>query len=646
MKFLRLKLLALCVVLQILPAQAAPTLDEARKLYSDALSYISRGQIGAAERLAPQLQGYPLYPYLELELVKAQIGNLSRQTIDTYLQEYGNTIVGQRMRIAWVNQMMRSRNWEGFLRYYQGHGGDDMQCVAIRALRETGQTDAALKKASELWKTGHSLPDICDPTLNFWTASLSASEKREQYWLRAQLALEEKQYSLAQYLLRRISADTLHIQLIQNPELLYRRADQLPVSEESRIIATHSLLRLARSNFERANGLWHQLDRRLHFNKAQNYVLRDALARQIIASDVDYADDWVKANDPNFEDPYLTEWRIRLALKSGQWAEVQRLIGFLPDELKDKADWQYWWARADIARQGEISVATQLILQKLASERGYYSFMAADLLNEAYQLAEKTTLRPELISEVQQRGAIQRAKELHWQGQTYTARLEWAQAMTTLNREEQVAAAHLAMSWGWNHQAIMTAIRANEWDDMQLRFPTPFAEEFTKAAKTQGIELKWIYAIARQESAFSEEARSPVGAQGLMQLMPGTARLVAKQMGRRVSSSDLYQADQNIALGSFYLAQLLDQFGGNRILATAAYNAGPTRIERVLRRQDSDLPADIWIENLPYGETREYVKNVLAFSIIYGKKLNTERPLLANHERSIGQDNLRTASKN
>lgn len=646
MKFLRLKLLALCVVLQILPAQAAPTLDEARKLYSDAMVYISRGQISAAERLAPQLQAYPLYPYLELELVKAQIGSLSRQTIDTYLQEYGNTIVGQRIRIAWVNQMMRARDWDGFLRYYQGHGGEDMQCVAIRALRDTGQTAAALEKASELWKTGHSLPDICDPTLNFWTASLSASEKRKQYWLRAQLALEEKQYSLAQYLLSRVSADSLYIQLIQRPELLYRRADQLSVSDESRIIATHSLLRLARKDFARANDLWHQLDRRLHFNQAQNYVLRDALARQIIASDVDYADDWVKANDPNFEDPYLTEWRIRLALKAGQWAEVQRLIGFLPDELKDKSDWQYWWARADIAQQGEMSVATQLILQKLASERGYYSFMAADLLNEDYQLAEKPTLRPELIDEVQQRGAIQRAKELHWQEQTYTARLEWAQAMTTLNREEQVAAAHLAMSWGWNHQAIMTAIRANEWDDMQLRFPTPFAEEFGKAAKDQDIELKWIYAIARQESAFSEEARSPVGARGLMQLMPGTARLIARQMGRRVSSDDLYQADQNIALGSFYLAQLLDQFGGNRILATAAYNAGPSRIERVLRRQDDDLPADIWIENLPYGETREYVKNVLAFSIIYGKKLNKERPLLATHERSIGQDNLRTASKN
>lgn len=646
MKLLRPKLLALCIVLQILPAQAATTLEEARKLYSDALSYISRGQINAAERLAPQLQDYALYPYLELELVKAQIGSLSRQTIDTYLQEYGNTVVGQRIRIAWVNQMMRTRDWEGFLRYYQGHGGDDMQCVAIRALRETGQTAAALAKAGEVWKTGHSLPDICDPSLSFWTASLSPSEKRQQYWLRAQLAMEEKQYSLAQYLLSRISADPLYIQLIQRPELLYRRADQLSVSDDSRIIATHSLLRLARQNFERANGLWHQLDRRLHFNPAQNYALRDALARQIIASDADYAADWVKANDPNFEDPYLTEWRIRLALKEGQWAEVQRLISFLPDALKDKADWQYWWARADIARQGEMTVATQLILQKLAAERGYYSFLAADILNEDYQLADRPTLKPGLMEEVQQRGAIVRARELHWQQQSYTARLEWAQAMTTLNREEQVAAAHLAMSWGWNHQAIMTAIRANEWDDMQLRFPTPYANEFEQAAKAQDIELKWVYAIARQESAFAEDARSPVGAKGLMQLMPGTARLIARQMGASVRDDDLYRADKNIALGSFYLAQLLDQFGGNRILATAAYNAGPGRIARVLRRQDGDVPTDIWIENLPYGETRDYVKNVLAFSIIYGKKLDKERPLLANHERSIGPDNLRTALKN
>lgn len=646
MTVLRLKLLALCALLQILPAQAALPLDEARRLYSDALTHISHGRIQAAENLAPRLQQYVLYPYLELELVKAQVDQLSSQTIDRYLQQYGNTIVGQRMRIAWVNHSMQQRNWEEFLRYYQGYGGEDMQCVKIRALRETGQREQALVEAGKLWKTGHSLPDICDPSLHFWDKQLSEQEREDQYWLRAELAMQEGQYSLAQYLLRKISADQRYIDILERPALLYKRAESLPVNERSRTLASHTLQRLAARDFERANDLWHQLDRRLNFSERQNYQLRDALARQIIASDADYARDWVRANDPDFEDPYLTEWRIRLALKDGDWSEVQRLVGLLPEKLRSKADWQYWWARADIERKGELTVDTQLLLQKLAMDRGYYSFLAADLLNEDYQLAGQRSLKPELIAEVEQRSAIQRAKELHWHQQTYTARLEWAHALSTLNRDEQVAAAQLAMDWGWSHQAIMTAIRAGEWDDLVLRFPTPYGEAFAHAAKKQDLDLKWIYAIARQESAFAEDARSPVGARGVMQLMPGTAKLVARQMGTRLHPDDLLDADKNIAMGTFYLAQLLEQFGGNRVLATAAYNAGPTRVKRVLLRQEKDYPADIWIENLPYGETRDYIKNVLAFSVIYGDKLNIKRPLLSNNERRIGPDNVQTASKN
>ena len=219
--------------------------------------------------------------------------------------------------------------------------------------------------------------------------------------------------------------------------------------------------------------------------------------------------------------------------------------------------------------------------------------------------------------------------------------------MRSLNKPEQVAAAQLALNWGWSHQSIMTAIRAGEWNDLTLRFPTPYKSTFKTIAKRENIELKWIYAIARQESAFAPSANSPVGARGIMQLMPGTARLVARQMGMsQPRTEDLVTPEKNIAMGGFYLGQLLEQFGGNRILATAAYNAGPTRVERVLLRQTEELPADIWIENLPYGETREYIKNVLAFSVIYAEKLKLDRPLLASHERKISAANAVTAQKN
>ena len=167
-----------------------------------------------------------------------------------------------------------------------------------------------------------------------------------------------------------------------------------------------------------------------------------------------------------------------------------------------------------------------------------------------------------------------------------------------------------------------SAIRAKEWDDLELRFPLAFADTFKENAKARDIDLNWAYAIARQESAFAEHARSRVGARGVMQLMPGTARTISRELGRPSPKvQELHNPIVNIEMGSYYLGRLLKDFGGNHILATAAYNAGPERIRRVLARQKEPLPADIWIENLPYGETREYIKSVLAFSVVYGLKL-------------------------
>jgi soluble lytic murein transglycosylase len=643
----RLSLLFFILTTPIIQAFADPSLDESRRLYREAIDEISRGRLINAEKLVPKLNNYALMPYLELELVKAQINNISPQTIDVYLQQYGDTIVGQRIRISWLNKLLRSRDWPQFVRYYQKNSSTATSCYYAYALRQIGDHKKADTAIADLWQTPYSLPKECDIPINQWLARLNATEVENQYWLRAELALDKGQNDMARYLIGKTSGSDKYVSLLQNPDRLASVGMNLPANARSRAVAVHALKRLAKGDFEKTNILWHQLDRQLKFTPAQNYALRDSLARQIIASDADYTRDWVMANDPNYEDPYLTEWRIRLALKDGDWEAVQRTVEFLPADKREKADWRYWWARADIELKGELSVSTQLILQQIAAERGYYSFMAADILNEDYQLEAVRTLDPALISEIEQHDAINRARELYLLGENFTAALEWNYGMRSLNKAEQVAAAQLALNWGWSHQSIMTAIRAGEWDDLILRFPTPYKDTFKSIAKKENIDLKWIYAIARQESAFSPNANSPVGARGIMQLMPGTARTVARQMGiPKPRTEDLVTPESNIAMGGFYLGQLLEQFGGNRILATAAYNAGPSRVERVLLRQAEELPADIWIENLPYGETREYIKNVLAFSVIYANKLKLDKPILASHERNIGPANTVTAQKN
>ncbi len=607
-----------------------------REVYREAMREISRGRIESAERLLPALQNYPLLPYVELELLKAQIHQLSDTSIDAFVNQYRDTIVAQRVKVAWLYHLRRKGDWERFLRYYQREPVAGLECTVLNALYATGDIAAAQAKVAKTWLTGRSLPDECDPALKRWLGSLSAAEAQQQYWQRARLAIDAEQHKLAIYLLGKVENSRPLIELLESPERLFKTGLLLPVNDDSRRVAVLTLKRLARGDFEATNSLWHQLDRHLSFSRKQNYDLRDALARQIIASDIDYARDWLNANDPSFEDPYLTEWRVRLALKYGDWDAAQQYIAMLPENLRSKSDWRYWWARADIEKRQAVSDEARGILQQLATERGYYSFMAADMLNQEYRLASKRTLDPKLVEEVKQHSAIIRARELHWHGDHSTAKQEWSVGMRSLNKAEQVAAAQLALDWEWPHQAIVTAIRADEWDDLVLRFPTAYQKQFVRTAKRENIDLKWIYAIARQESAFAADARSPVGARGVMQIMPGTATTLARQMGTgRVSTADLLEPDTNIAMGGYYLGKLLERFDGNRILATAAYNAGPTRVERVLLRQDRNMPADIWIENLPYGETREYIKNVLAFSVIYGVKLDLDKPILARHERQI-----------
>ena len=617
-------------------AEVPAALAEARQVYREALEDISRGQVDSAQDKLPALQDYPQRPYLELELIKAQIGDYSSAAIDAHLTKYQDTLVGKRVRIAWLQHLLRQNDWGQFVRYYEADPPSGFTCVYIRALRKQDMDKKADLETAKLWQTPYSLPKACDGVLRQWSQRLSDEERADYYWQRAALAMRAEQFSLAAYLLGKIPGQDQYRELLQHPHRLYRVGTSLPVNEHSRMVASHTLQRLAARDFERANTLWHQLQQHLGFSDLQNHQLRDALARQIIAGDAEYVRDWINANDPEFEDPYLTEWRVRLALRDRDWKAVHRFIAALPEDRRKEPDWQYWWARADIEIHQEFTPHAQRVLRQMATERGYYSFMAADLLNQEYRLGDRRTLNPALIPQVQQNPAVQRAIELQWHGESLASRLEWNQALNGFSRDEQVAAAQLAMDLGWVNQAIMTAIRADEWDDLTLRFPVAYKDNFDRAVSAENLDLKWVYAIARQESAFNPSARSPVGARGLMQLMPATARSLARQMGDRgFHYRDLTNPDTNIAMGSFYLAKLMERFGGNRILATAAYNAGPHRVERVLERQSSDIPADIWIENLPYTETRHYIKNVLAFSVVYGEKLAVSRPILAQHEREI-----------
>jgi soluble lytic murein transglycosylase len=216
--------------------------------------------------------------------------------------------------------------------------------------------------------------------------------------------------------------------------------------------------------------------------------------------------------------------------------------------------------------------------------------------------------------------AVIRAQELLINGQITEARREWNQVTLSFNEDQHYTAAHYAHQIGWDSQAIRSAISAKRWHDLELRFPLSFEKDFEKIAQLRNLNSNWLIAMARQESALTADAVSPAGARGLIQIMPDTATAVAQKHNIAYQSrQQLFDPEKNIELAGAYITSLLERFDGNNIYATAAYNAGPYRVEKWLNTT-RDLPIDVWIESIPFYETREYVKNVLAYSVIYAHR--------------------------
>lgn len=628
--------IAVSILLACHAALAQPRLEKHREVYREALRDLSQGRLEQARAAETELRDYILFPYYELALLRAQLDEVSNATVERYLKQYQGSRVGELLRTAWIDQLRKREQWRAFLQLAGERPPAGMSCDYITALKATKQQQQANQRIEHLWHSGRRLPETCDQHLEQWLSTLSEEQQHRAHWRRAELALEKGQGKLAARLLSKLPNTEALQRLLAEPSRLYHHHGELDTDAFSHQLVVYTLKQLAHGDYLAASELWQELQPRFAFTAKENFALRNSFARQIIADDGRAARQWLARHDANLEDHYLTEWRARLAIKDGDWKTAQGYILSLPTDSQLKSDWQYWWSRADIEIHQRITPRAGYLLHRLAEDRGYYSFMAADLLGRDYQLGHSDSVKPSLISELKKDINFIRARELYELGHYQHAKAEWQQASHKLNKEQRAAAAQLALEWNWPNNAVNGAVTAGAWDNLNLRFPLAFHDDFKRNAKKQDIDLKWSFSIARQESAFAENARSPVGARGLMQLMPGTAHEAAQDMGAPPpSSDDLYNPKINIALGSFYLGSLLREFEGNRILATAAYNAGPSRIKRVLAKQQQTLAADIWIENLPYSETRHYIKNVLAYSVIYGKKLKHDQPILARHERRI-----------
>ena len=605
-----------------------------RAVFLEARQIARKGKLSALKPLLESLTDYPLRSYIEYEALLARPYS-SDEAVQAFIENHPNFPISAQLRRAFADYRRDQDRSESFLRFHQPEDADvENQCFRASALWALERTQAAMAATRALWLHGRSQPKRCDKAFSRWRRAGGLTQALA--WKRYELAVLAGENRLAAYLERTLSEDqrTLARQLTrlrQRPTRTDRYETVDFNDPEQQALADSALKMLIKKRPAEALHLIADLKDSGRLAPAQALEYDYAAALRLIREDN------LTVNDALIPaalrtNPDLIEASLIQLIKAGRFNALSTPLSQLPASAQGTLRWQYWQARAELSSQdigGRESA--RVSFERLASERDYYGHLAALWLGIPGSLADQsTTIAPEKLLDLAAAPTAQRIYELRALGETLEARREWFQLIKPFSNTELRIAAALASQWHWHDMAIATLAQAQAWDEVLERFPRPYAERFTEAARTQGVPVTLAMAVARRESGFWTEARSPVGAQGLMQLMPRTAQSVAKSIDLD-SPTDLVltQADTNIKLGTAYLGQLLQRFNDNRVLALAAYNAGPSRAKKWYTNPQ---PIDAFIEGIPFAETRAYVKAVLLYAAIYAQLNGLPEPLLYPYE--------------
>ncbi|RUO60032.1 transglycosylase SLT domain-containing protein [Pseudidiomarina marina] len=588
-----------------------------RDLFLDAEEALKRRQLDEYARLNQALKDYPLQPYLEADYIRLLATPEDDDRVLEFLSQHHLSPLGWQVRSVWLDKLMDGHHYEQFLRDYEHPGSTRHQCFSIYAQLATGSGDTkpVLRRVNDIWLTGESLPKDCDPVLEAWTNA--GMRTTDMVWQRIALAAEGGKHTLIPYLQKMLPTPMHYLsehyhRVRRNPsslnELKYLTGDYPEL--ETQIVA-YGLGRLIWRDPDIALKLIDNLPAHINFSADQYLKLRQTFAVALSVKGHEQAGRWLARIDATEHTDVTLHWQLAEWLRQGAWTQIMGLVPRLPDTQRESEQWQYWFARS-LEALGFVPVSKQ-VFERVAQQRSYYGFLAAAKLKQPLTLSRNGLELPaEQVNRVRQLPGVQRAYELRALDRNLAARREWNALLEHLPPNDQRALAVIASEWGWHDQAIYTLGLLGEYDAIAQRFPTAYMEEHQEFSNAANIDVNWALAVSRRESAFRNDARSHAGAYGLMQLLPSTANLVER---RDVSVHELFNPSYNIRLGTRYLADLQRRLGNNWILATAAYNAGIYRVYDWLPAQP--MEADRWIELIPYVETRNYVKNVLAYQQIY-----------------------------
>ncbi|EPJ76381.1 MULTISPECIES: transglycosylase SLT domain-containing protein [Pseudomonas] len=627
-----------CLILSATVAQStyAADLAQQRQYYDEAKRALAKGDTGPYRMYAAELADYPLEPYLAYDELTARLKSASNPEIEKFLAEHGDLPQANWMKLRWLRSLAERGDWQPFVKYYDPKMNFvELDCLYGQYLLGHGKKAEGYANAEKLWMTGKTLPEACDGFFAQWAADGQLPEQKR--WQRAKLAATAGNYSLATTLVNSLNSlapqGRLLLAVAKKPEMLNNPGQFAPVDEAMSDVVGLGLRRLAKQDPQKALEMLDGYATTMHFSREEQVQIAKEIGLTLARRYDGRALEVMTRYDPELRDNTVTEWRLRLLLRLGRWEDAYELTRRLPKDLADTNRWRYWEARSlELAQPSSPLIAN--LYKGVAKERDFYGFLAADRTQSSYQLNNKPLLLSQaLITKVRNTPGVRRALEFHARGQIVDGRREWYYVSRSFSRDEMVAQAKLAYDLKWYFPAIRTISQAQYWDDLDIRFPMAHRETLVREAQLRGLHSSWVFAITRQESAFMDDARSGVGASGLMQLMPATAKETARKFSIPLASpQQVLDPDTNIQLGAAYLSQVHSQFNGNRVLASAAYNAGPGRVRQWLKGANH-LAFDVWVESIPFDETRQYVQNVLSYSVIYGQKLNSPQPLVDWHER-------------
>ena len=599
-------------------------LAEQRAEFKLAWTAAQKGDIKTLAPYLDSLKDYPLYPYLRYAYLDATLDTQPDGVVEQFLDENVELPFDDALRDDWLAALAKRQEWAKVLAYYRDETSPPLRCAAVSAhfLKEDEPDRNDWKSAAQrLWLAPSTPSDTCKSLFDYLDShGLITVDMRRR---RVELALQAKDNATVLAMLPSLPTEDRAWALAWTAMTAdpARVLGDIQVPDEPPYLdmMISGVRQLARSEPLKAAHLWNELSRRYRFPHDDSRDMRTLLALQQAWHLLPEARSTLKGLH-EWSDPEVAEWRVRLALRAQDWPDFLHAVQALGANA-DTAEWRYWRARAYEAL-GRKSDARWLYSQ-LAKTPDYYGFLAADRLGEPYRIVQHASEpKEDVIQALATRTGFVRARELVYQGLYPQAEAEWDLATRELNTSSRCQAALLAERWGWHGRAIPALASGGCWEDLSLIYPLAFTDTLQPEAERLNLDLSWVYGLIRTESVFRPNAVSPVGAEGLMQLMPATGRDVAARLGLAVDRKGaLLDPNTNLAVGGMYLHEVLQHFEGSETLATAAYDAGTTKVEDWLP-DTGTLPMDVWVDTIPYTETRNYVHRVMGHTVMFDWRIN------------------------